>query len=141
MKSKITVILSILAISVIFLFLHWHKNHAWQQAIVKELRTRLVDPESAQIDFLCYAENYTTSVHYHKSPHAACAIVNAKNSVGGYTGQRLMAFHLSSDNKNAEIVGKEVYIPDICKDICATRAWGKTDDESEITDYIFKSKF
>jgi len=101
MKKIIVVILICLIVPALIFLSQWHKKHIWQQAIIKELKTKLVDPESAQIDFLCYAEEYKISIHYTKSPHAACALVNAKNKMGGYTGQKLMAFHLTEGQQDS----------------------------------------
>lgn len=139
-KIIVSTLLILASVSVVLIF-RLIKTNTWQKSIFNELQNVLVDPESAQIDYLCYAEDYKTSIYYKKSPHAACALVNSKNRMGGYSGRKLMAFHLSIDNKEASVVERNVCIPDICKDICLTRSWGKTDNEAEMARYIFDSKF
>jgi len=73
-----------------------------QRAAERAVRENLKDPESARFgDF-----------YYNKKTHKGCLAVNAKNSMGGYTGDQL-AYVEKTDE------GWQVYdIADISFDMC-----------------------
>jgi len=53
--------------------IEWPKNRA-----INDVRERLKDPDSAKF----------REVHYNRNNGVACGLVNAKNSMGGYVGDR-----------------------------------------------------
>lgn len=138
MKKSYAIILVCIVATISVVSTRWYKTHIWQHTIINELKRNLVDPDSLQVEFLCYSEGYTGSPTLYEKQHTACALVNAKNRMGGYTGQKLMAFSLSKDNTNASIAIQDVNIPAMCQKICDSKSWSKTNDEVELLKYIIR---
>jgi len=87
----------------------WQRSHGWKNVVINEVKSRLIDPESLQIEFLGFLSNYKNT---------GCAIINTKNSFGGYTGRKLMSFSLNNDRTNATINIDDSEAKSVCSLVC-----------------------
>lgn len=75
----------------------------------KAVRESLKDPDSAKFGAFDYDEKYKRG----------CLTVNAKNSMGGYTGDQQA--YVKRTDKGWEVVGMAEITPDMCRDIHIVR--------------------
>ena len=72
----------------------------YEQIIRSYMQRTLKDPESARYEFLNQPQTAWTSMGGKKYGYAVCAYINAKNSFGGYVGNRLSYFLI----KNSQVI-------------------------------------
>lgn len=107
----------------------------WQQAVTTMVKRVAIDPSSVRIDFLCYTKGFVGSPTLYEKMPAVCALVNAKNGLGGYAGKKLTAFALTPDGGQAEFVMKEVSATVMCERICQYQAWSSRNAGEELARY------
>lgn len=90
----------------------------FEQIIKNHMQATLKDPESARYQFLNSPKSGWNSFGGLKYGYVVCAYINAKNSYGGYVGNRISYFLLKNDRVIDTMHGDGNYVEAMVQGRC-----------------------